>query len=236
MCEIFVRARHHLAVDLDETLLDIFVSLTARAQTGIGHELVETNLLVRIGNRHFVFYAAGTRSETAASLRHAILVLTRIGFLKALLTVVVIATLTVVVIAALTVVVIMITVIVVTALIVAVILWTGLIAARILTLGSVCHTSFSRALRLAFKLRIGHRTWLVVVVTVIIVVVTVIASLIVAVTVVTISSLTVIVVGSGLIRTVVTIGVIGSLMTLLRIRLMVSLLCVEVVFEIFGTV
>ena len=94
----------YLAVDLDETLEDVFVGFAARAESSVGHELIETKLFIGIGQRSLVLDALGTRGETASALGHAILVLTGTFVLIAALTVVLIATLAVVLVAALTVV------------------------------------------------------------------------------------------------------------------------------------
>ncbi len=67
MCDLGAKLGHYLTVDFDKALLDIFVGLTARAYTGVAHVFVETYLLVRIGQRHFVFDAFGTRSEALAA-------------------------------------------------------------------------------------------------------------------------------------------------------------------------
>ena len=64
---------NHLPVDFHQPLLDKFVGLTARAQTGIGHELVQTDLFIGIGKRQFIFNALGARSEALALAHGAFL-------------------------------------------------------------------------------------------------------------------------------------------------------------------
>ena len=109
-----------LTVDLYKTLLDEFISLATRAYTGIGHKLVQTYLLVRIGYRHFILDAFRTRNETLAltrSIEAAVAALRTIVVIAALLTVIVVTALTIVVVAALlTIVVAALTIIVVAAL------------------------------------------------------------------------------------------------------------------------
>ena len=76
MCNLCAEFCNDLSVNLHETLLDKFVGFATRAYTGIAHELVETNLFVGIGQRHFIFNAFGARSEAlATSGEHAALAL-----------------------------------------------------------------------------------------------------------------------------------------------------------------
>ncbi len=96
---------HDLTVDLNQTFLDKFVGLAARAYSGVGHELVKTDLFVGIGYRHFIFDALGTRHETLAlrtveTTRTPLLLAVAIRALTLLA--VVISALTVIVVAALT--------------------------------------------------------------------------------------------------------------------------------------
>ena len=65
---------NHLTIDLDEALLDEFVGFAARADAGVTHIFVQTNLFVGIGNGYFVFYALGTGSEALAASWEAVLV------------------------------------------------------------------------------------------------------------------------------------------------------------------
>ncbi len=66
---------HYLAVDLDQALLDEFVGFAARADAGIAHIFVETDLFVGIGYGHFVFHAFGARSEALATAGESVVVL-----------------------------------------------------------------------------------------------------------------------------------------------------------------
>ena len=76
-----------LAVYLDKALLDELVGLAARAYAGVAHELVETDLFVGIGNRHFIFDALGTGSEAlSAAGEHALALLHASALLIAALT------------------------------------------------------------------------------------------------------------------------------------------------------
>lgn len=112
----------NLAVHLDETLEDVFIGFAARAQTCVGHVFVKTYLLVGIGQRSLVFHTFGTRSEAAASLRHAELILARVLLITTLLTVV-ISALAVIVVSAL------LTVVVVSALLVVIVVLTVVVSA-----------------------------------------------------------------------------------------------------------
>ncbi len=131
----------------------------------------------------------------------------------------------------------MIAVVVTALIVVAVVRGTGLIAGT-LTFSRGRRSAFGRSLDFAFELGIGLRTGLIVVVTVVIVVVTiVVTALIVVIAVVAITTLTIVVVGTGLIGTVVAVGIVRALMTFLRIRLMAAaLLRVKVVAVVVGTV
>ena len=92
----------NLAVNLHKTLRDKLVSLATRANSGISHELVQANLLIGIGYRHFILDALGTRHEALARaleslLAIALLTVVIIRSRSALLTIVVITALLIVV-------------------------------------------------------------------------------------------------------------------------------------------
>ncbi len=55
------------SVDLHKSLLDIFISFATRAYAGVAHIFVEADLLVRIGQRHFVLDTFGARSKALAT-------------------------------------------------------------------------------------------------------------------------------------------------------------------------
>lgn len=76
---------NYLAVDFYETLLDKFIGFTARADAGVGHEFIQTNLFVRIRDRHFVFNLTWTRSEFFAFSRELALLLTALLALRAVI-------------------------------------------------------------------------------------------------------------------------------------------------------
>ena len=58
----------YLAIDLDETLLDVFISHTARADAGVGHELVQADLHVGIDSGLLVDDALGLGREAHLGL------------------------------------------------------------------------------------------------------------------------------------------------------------------------
>ena len=93
VADLGAKLGNYLSVDLDQTLEDVFVGFAARAESGVGHELVETKLFVGIGQRCLVLDALGTRGEAASSLGHAILVLTGTFVLIAALTIVLVTAL-----------------------------------------------------------------------------------------------------------------------------------------------
>ena len=115
-----------LVVDLDKTLLDVFVGLATRAKTGIGKELIKTYLLVGIGDGHLILDALGKRSEALAGTHaliatvvKAVVVAALLVVIAALTVIVVVTSLAVVIVTTLTVVVIStLTIVVVTALLV----------------------------------------------------------------------------------------------------------------------
>ena len=59
---------HNIAIDLDQTLLDVFVSHAARADAGVGHELVEANLHVGIDSGLLINDALGLGCESHLGL------------------------------------------------------------------------------------------------------------------------------------------------------------------------
>ena len=59
----------YLAIDLDKALLDVFISHTARADAGVGHELVQANLHVGINRGLLIDDALGLGREAHLGLR-----------------------------------------------------------------------------------------------------------------------------------------------------------------------
>ena len=154
---------HYIAVDLDKSLLDVFIGFATRAYARIGHEFVQTNLFVGIGYRHFVLYALGTRSEALALARERIvfLVVTVLAFtlivVSALLgTIIVFVLAVIVVIAALLVVAALLTIgVAVAALLTIGIAVAALIVVRLRTIVVVRTRSVSLLWTLAFSLTLG---------------------------------------------------------------------------------
>ena len=149
---------HHIAVDLDKSLLDVFIGFATRAYARIGHEFVQTNLFVGIGYRHFVLYALGTRSEALALARERVvfLVVTVLAFtlivVSALLgTIVVFVLAVIVVIAALLVVAALLTI----GVAVAALLTVGIAVAALLTVGVAVAALLTIGMTVAALLTIG---------------------------------------------------------------------------------
>ena len=193
-----------LPVDLYEALLDKFVGFAARADTGVGHELVETNLFVGIGYGHFILDALGTRGETLAAVGHAKLVLARLrGFAVVVVTtlavIVVISVLTVVVSALTVVIVVVSALVVISALTVVIVVVSALVVVAALAVVVSVLTVVIPALA-------------VIVVSVLAVVVISALTVVVisALTVVVIPALTVVVVTSLLLTGLVCAGVVGG--------------------------
>ena len=75
-CDLCAEFGNDFAIYLHKALTDEVVGFAARADTCIGHILVQTYLLIGIGSGQFVFYSFGTRSEALATLGHTEAVLT----------------------------------------------------------------------------------------------------------------------------------------------------------------
>ena len=200
-----------LTVDLYEALLDKLVGFAARADTGIGHKLVETDLFVGIGDGHFILDALGTRSKTLSAVGHAKLVLARLRGLavvvSALTVIVVISALTVVVVSALAVVVVP-ALVIVSALTVVVISALGIISTLTVVVSAL--TVIVVISTLTVIVVISTLTVVVVpALTVIVVIPTLTVVVVSALTVVVISVLTVVVVSALLMARLVTTGIVG---------------------------
>ncbi len=145
-----------LAVYFHKTLLDEFVGFAARADAGVAHIFVETNLFVGVYNGHLVFDAFWARSKTFAASGEAVVVLVLavvvisvvvetslavvVAVVVSALTVVVVSTLAIVVVSALAVVVsaiLLLTVVVISALVIVVVSALTVIVVSALTVVSV---------------------------------------------------------------------------------------------------
>ncbi len=196
---------YYLAVDLYQTLLDEFVGLAARADAGIGHELVQADLFFRIQFGHLILYAFGTGNE-ALALTHVVFLETTSLHAGTVIVATLIAVVTAgtVAIRTLLAVTALLTLIVVAALLTIVVVGTLLAVAALLTLIVVAGLTIT-ALIVA-------------------VVVAALLTVIVVGTLLTVTALLTLVVVTFVVAALLTIVVVGALLAVVVARLISSLL------------